>query len=243
MYNKLKDKLKLPQLDLGKLNLKAGLIGLVVLLLVGLGYGGFQVYQESVKIIPEELLAEALDKTLALNSYSYSVSLTMTVNGQERRLTDIAGIKANGGDFHIQGEMYETKVEIFQFADSTYQRDPISGKWMVFPTSVTDMELMVTEINPLSNFNFKHLNEISYQGIEKMDGRKVYVLKCKPQINNQFLELYWENFEYTLWVDKASRYIIQATITATNIKTPENTLSLNISLDNFNKEFKLEKPI
>lgn len=225
-----------------KVTAKVAFIVLGLIVLAGASFGGFKIYQETIKIVPEELLAETLDKTLAATSYSYTVSLEMTTNGEIRKLTNITGIKANETDFYIKGEMYESQVEIYQFVDSTYQKDPVSGKWMMFPTSVTDMELMMTEINPMVNFDFAQYNELTYQGVEKLNNDKKYVLKLKPVINNKFLELYWENFEYTLWVDKGDRYISQANITANNIQSPENTLSLSITLAEFNKEFALEKP-
>ncbi|MBS4024440.1 MAG: hypothetical protein KGZ96_02060 [Clostridia bacterium] len=225
-----------------KLSIKLGAVILVMLAVVAAGYGGVKIYQETVKVVPEELLAETLDKTLAATSYSYSVNLEMTTNGEKRKLTNIVGIKANETDFYIQGEMYESQVEIYQFADSTYQKDPVSGKWMMFPTSVTDMELLMTEINPMVNFQFNQFNEITYEGIQKLNNHKKYVLKLKPRINNKFLEIYWENFEYTLWVDKGDKYISQAAITANNIKNPQNSLTLTITLDDYNKDFSLEKP-
>ncbi|MDW7673003.1 MAG: hypothetical protein SCK28_00555 [Bacillota bacterium] len=225
-----------------KFNFKLVLAGVVLLVVIAGSYGGFKIYQETVKIIPEELLAETLDKTLAADSYSYKVALKITTNGEERQLTDISGIKANNEEFYIKGEMYETAVEMYQFVDSTYQKDPVSGKWMMFPTTVTDMELMMTEINPMVNFDFNRLTEVSYEGIEKVENEKKYILKCKPQVNNQFLEIYWENFEYTLWVNKGDKYISQAAITATNKQNPENTLTLTITLSDFNESFTLEKP-
>lgn len=249
LLEKLKEKFnfKLPTVNLKptvnfKPNLKMGLVVGVLVLVMAVGYGGFKIYQESVKVIPEELLAETLEKTLAAQSYSYAVQLQMTTNGEERQLTDIEGVKANDSEFHIKGVMYGTDVEMYQFADSTYQKDPVNDKWMVFPTSVTDVELLVTEINPMSNFNFNQLTEVTYEGIHKEQDEKKYVLKCEPQVNNQFLELYWQNFQYTLWVDKNSKYITGAFITATNKDNPDNTLSLKMTLDNFNKEFILEKP-
>jgi hypothetical protein len=225
-----------------KFNIKLLAVVLIVLAATAAGYGGVKIYQENVKVVPEELLAKTLDKTLAATSYSYSVKLEMTTNGEKRELTNISGIKANETDFYIHGEMYESQVEIYQFADSTYQKDPVSGKWMKFPSSVTDMELLMTEINPMVNFQFSQYSQISFEGIEKLNNGKKYVLKLKPKINNKFLEIYWENFEYTLWVDKGDKYISQAAITASNIKNPQNSLTLIIALDDFNKDFSLEKP-
>jgi hypothetical protein len=43
-------------------------------------------------------------------------------------------------------------------------------------------------------------------------------------------------------VDKGDKYISQAAITANNIKNPQNSLTLTITLDDYNKDFSLEKP-
>ncbi|MGF7186085.1 hypothetical protein GGQ84_002178 [Desulfitispora alkaliphila] len=222
-----------------KFNWKIALAGILVIILA---VAGVAIYKEQTKVIPEELMTETLERTTGAKSYRYSVKLSMVSDGKEHLWTDIEGIKANETDFHIKGNMYETDVEIYQFEDITYQRDPVSDKWMEFPNTVTDMEVMMAEINPMSNFNFTQLSEIEYHGIEKVSGNKMYVLTCEPDINNELLELYWEDFTYRLWVDKGSKKISIAEIKAFNIQNPNNYLIFNINLWDFDKKVDLEKP-
>jgi len=103
-------------------------------------------------------------------------------------------------------------------------------------------ELFMTEINPLSNFSFSEVNDIVYLGKEKIGKRKYYVITCKPVVKNTFMEKYWQDFSYRLWIDKRSRRIVKAQVNAKNIKDPKDLINISLVLYDFNKNIAIEPP-
>lgn len=217
---------------------------LAVVILVILGCGGYYYYQTQLKIVPQDLLQEALEKTLGAKSYRYHVKLTMHVDNRPLPLSDIQGEKANERDFHIKGTMQEQEIEVFQIDNTTYLKDAVSGKWMVIPeNSVFETEYFLAEINPLASFNFTRLDNLQYLGVEKIQGKKYYVLECTPAVNNEFLSRFWQDFHYKLWVEKGSRKLMRAEVRAVNKAKPTDSLTMQVELKDFDAPIKLTAPI
>lgn len=218
------------------------ILALVAVLI--LGCGGYYYYETQLKIIPEELIEEALAKTLGTKSYRYHVELTMYVDNRPLELSRIQGEKANDKDFHIKGTMQEQEVEVYQLDNNTYLKDAVSGKWLVIPeNSVFETEYFLAEINPLSSFNFTHLENLQYLGVEKIDGKKYYVFTCTPGVNNEFLNRYWQDFQYKLWVEKNSRKLTGAEVKATNKAKPTDSLTMLVKLWDFDAPIELSAPV
>lgn len=215
----------------------------IPLLIIVLCIGGFYYYTEEVRIIPEELVRESLEKTLNNTSYRYETLITLKLDGKEERLLSNIKGERSADNFHFKGEMVGQKVEVFQVKDNTYSLDLKSGKWMITPgNELFQPELFMTEINPLSNFSFSEVNDIVYLGKEKIGKRKYYVITCKPVVKNTFMEKYWQDFSYRLWIDKRSRRIVKAQVNAKNIKDPKDLINISLVLYDFNKNIAIEPP-
>lgn len=216
----------------------------ILLVLVALLLGGRWYYVEKVRVIPEELLKESLTNTLELNSYRYHVTTNIMLDGQQqRKLSDISGEKSKK-EFHIKGEMAGQQVEAYQVNDITYSLHPKTGRWMVTPgTELFQPELFMIEINPLSNFKYTEINNIQYNGVEKSDGgKKLHLITYAPTVKNEFLEKYWHNFTYQVWIDRGTERIIKAKITANSIKDTKDTVTITIEVKDFNKKISINPP-
>ena len=221
--------------------LKIGL--LVFLLVLVLAGGSYYYYEVYVKVIPEELLQETLDKTLNSQSYRYHVKIELNIDNTPVIISDLEGEKASATDFHIFGTMQDQQVEVFQIGNITYMKDSISNKWMVIPENpVFETEYFMAEINPLASFVFTDVTDLQYLGKEKIGGQSYYVLTCKPEVNNDFLTRFRENFEYKLWIDKG-RKLVRAEVKATNKAKPTDSLTMVVDLKDYNAKIKLESPV
>ena len=221
--------------------LRIALLFLVVILV--LAGGSYYYYDNYIKVVPEELIQEALENILGAESYRYHVRIEMNIDNTPVLISDLEGEKANAKDFHIFGTMQDQQVEVFQIGSTTYMKDSISGKWMVIPENpVFETEYFMAEINPLSSFVFTSLIDLQYLGREKIGKEKFFVMVCKPEVNNEFLMRFWKEFEYKFWID-GSKKIVRAEMQAVNKAKPTDSLHMTVDLKDFNANIKLETPI
>lgn len=222
--------------------LKIALLVLTLFIIL-VGGSGYYYYENYIKVIPEELIQQALDQTLGARSYRYHVKIEMSVDNTPVIISDVEGEKANDKDFHIFGTMQDQQVEVFQIGNVTYMKDSLSDKWMVIPENpVFETEYFLAEINPLASFVFTNLTDLQYLGREKIGDDKYYVLNCKPEVNNEFLTRFWESFEYKLWIDRGKK-IVRAEVKAINKAKPTDFLVMVVDLKDFNAKIKLEPPV
>lgn len=216
------------------------LVALLVLLIIGVA--AYLIYEEN-KIIPTDLLRESMERTLSAKSYSFGVKSTLTVEGKERKLSDIQGKKDADNNYYFKGSMLQQDVEVYQIQSTTYFREGSSDKWMhMEDNNIMDMQQFTTEINPLNNFSFSVPELVNLVGKEKITDKKYVVLECAPHVENQILNLHWKNFNYKLWIDKGKKAICRAQVTAENKENAKSQLKLEVTLTDFNKVETIELP-
>ncbi len=216
-------------------NISAKKIIVVLLVLLVFGVAAYLIYEEN-KIVPTDLLKEAMDNTFQAKSYAFGVKSTLMVDGEDRKLSDIKGKKDAVNNYYFKGTMLKQDVEVYQIQDTTHFREGSSDNWMrMEDNNIMDMQQFTTEINPLSNFSFSVPEEVTLLGKERIDGRKYVLLECAPHVENEILNLHWKNFRYKLWIDKGKKVVYMAQVTAENKENTQSLLSLEMILDDFNK--------
>lgn len=199
--------------------------------------------QETTNIVPQELLNTALTNTLEAKSYQFRTKSSITIDGQEKIFSDIAGERGDSKTFHVTGSMLGTDINVYQIGDTTYRLDSLTNKWIVTENnSLLRESLLMAELNPLSNFYFKEIISAEYLGMEKIDRHKMYKLACQPRINNKWLDGYFKDLNYVIWIDKKDKMIKKATLTALSKEKENSSLTIEVDLENFNKEFKIDPP-
>lgn len=200
-------------------------------------------YKSYSRIVPTDLLNEALTNTFEADSYSYKVVSTLYVEGNERKLTDINGSKDKEDNFHIKGSMLKQDVEIYQYGDTTYFKESDSDKWMVLEDSnIIEMEQFATEVNPLSSFKFEVPEEVEYLGKEEIEGDIFYTLSCSTDVENDIMEMHWKDFQYKFWIDKKDKFIRKAQVEARNKENENTSMLLIVELSDYNKVKKITPP-
>lgn len=217
------------------LNISPKKVIVILLVLLILGVAAYLIYEEN-KVVPTDLLKEALANTFQAESYAFGVKSTLTVDGEDRSLSDIKGKKDAVDNYYFKGTMLQQDVEVYQIQDTTHFREGSSDNWMrMEDNNIMDMQQFTTEINPLSNFSFSVPEQVTMLGKEKIDGRKYVLLECAPHVENEILNLHWKNFTYKLWIDKGKRVISRAQVTAENKENSQSLLKLEMTLDDLNK--------
>ncbi|MEW6623697.1 MAG: hypothetical protein AB1420_11340 [Bacillota bacterium] len=214
---------------------------LIMLLVSILGGTGFGYYKWVTRVIPEELLPEAINKTINVDSYRYQVALKLNVNGQERLLSHVKGERSKGR-FHIQGEVAAQEVDVYYVNNKVFMKDSVSGRWMInHGGEIFERDLFMIEVNPKESLGYLQLDNIVYLGIEK-GHRSAYVMEYNPVVTNKMLTTYWEDFKYKVWIDKKSKRIIKLEINAHHKDNPENTFYMLLGMYDFGKRIKIEEP-
>lgn len=225
-----------------------GRILVLFLLLLFLGVGGAIIFYSQRLFLdfeaPEKVIEQALLVTADAVSFRYRFFSTLSVGGKEQPWSDITGEKAGGHDVHIKGVMVNTPVEMYQIGEVSYHCDPFTQHWYrVEGYDLTQQRVLMAEVDPLSNLNFKQIREARYEGREKINGRDCWVLYCRPEVENQLLETLWKDFECRLWIDRRERLVRKAVLTAQNKNASQTRITINLELYDFNTSIKLVPPV
>ncbi|HWJ02770.1 MAG TPA: DUF2092 domain-containing protein [Verrucomicrobiae bacterium] len=212
----------------------AVILGLIIVGVIG--------YRVVTKVEPQVTLDTALKKTAESKSFRYSMTQQMTVDGNNKLWTQITGEK-NQSNTHIKGIMYGSEVDIYQIGDTLYQKDQLSKKWMIVkgtPTAAQDV--FMTELNPLSGFNFKETGEVKYLGSDKVNGQKAQVFQMNPSVQNQLMETLWTDFSYKLYVSTKTNHLVKGVLQAKSKVKPDSILTMTVDFKDFGQGIEIKAP-
>lgn len=198
---------------------------------------------EEESIDAEVFLSQGLKNTAAAQSFRYTLDSSLKVDGREEVISKVAGEKSPEGNIHIKGEMVKTPVDIYHFEQAIYQFDSFSKRWLVIKDAqCNSTKVLMTELDPLSNFNFKNIGEIQKTSTETVNGSRCAVICCKPSVENELMEILWQDFNYKIWVDMRERVIKKATLSAVSKNNEKTFLQLNVAFDDYNDKIAINKP-
>ena len=189
---------------------------------------------------PTILVTNGLERLNAATSFRYSITQHQWVEGKDRVLTQILGEK-DGENTRILGQLVGSEVEMIKIGDSTYSKDPFSKKWIRFANAPAAQEVFLAELNPLSSLQMKELGEVMLSGQEKVNGEKVWVCQLKPSVQNQMMEVFWTDFQYTLYIRKSDKTLVKAAIEAKN-KAKSDPMTMTIEFKDIGKKIDIQAP-
>jgi hypothetical protein len=219
-------------------------IGILVLLIIGLAASAEKImdtYEKSKLEAPVELQS-ALNKMSSTDSFKYKLESEFRIGERKEVISEVAG-ERESGNTHIKGEMVNTPIDIYYIDGTIYNFDSFSKKWLVIDSGTSSSEdLLISELNPLSNFRFKDINQVEKIGFEKVDGLECFQVSCKPSVNSQLLENLWKDFEYLFWIDYKKDYVKKAVLTATNKSNEKTRLEIKVQFSDFDKQINIKAP-
>lgn len=204
-------------------------------------------YFASVRVPAETRVNQGIANSINAESYRFTLTSKLIVNNEERLFSIIQGEKSKDNAYHIQGAILGTEVNIYQIGDTTYRQDPIDKKWMVIEK--TDMEkesLLISELNPISNFYFNEIGPITPLEKEKNKSENKLGMKYQitPELANHWLEAYFTDMQYHIWVSRKAPYYLEKTIiTAASKTNKENKLIMEIEFSDFNTPISIQQPV
>lgn len=201
-----------------------GLLGLAVV-------SGISMWQEA-KIPPEEIVIRAVTETLEAPSYHYYSEAKRIVDGQEETLSKINGEK-NQGNTHLIGQIpvIDSEVEIYQVNDNFYRQDLVTKQWLIVEGHNEEAtERLIQEIDPLGNFTFEGQIQVEYLGKEKINGVRCKKYQMQSFQEGSYLSSQWQEYYYTLWVDRDG-LLQQAEVIAADHENKTEQMQLTVRFD------------
>lgn len=194
------------------------------------------------RLDPSLELQAAMAQMETIQSYRYLLESGFTVDQRKEVISKVEGEKGEGNT-HIKGEMVNTPVDIYYIDKTIYNYDSFSQKWLVIESDTNNSEeLLVSELNPLSNFRVKELGNVVKSGFEEVDGKECLVVMCQPSVESELLETLWKEYEYRFWVDYEGKLIRKAALTAANKQSALTSLELKAHFFDFNNKIVIKPP-
>ncbi|MDQ7093802.1 hypothetical protein REC12_09380 [Desulfosporosinus sp. PR] len=189
---------------------------------------------------PTKLVTNSLERLNAATSFHYSLTQYQWVEGKNRILAQVQGEK-DGGNARIVGELTGSEVELVKIGDSTFSKDPFSKKWVKFANGKAAQEVFLAELSPLSSLQMKELGEVVLSGQGKVNNERVWICQLKPVVQNQMMEAFWTDFQYTLYIRKSDKTLVKATIEAKN-KAKSDPMTMTLEFRDIGKKITIQTP-
>ena len=213
----------------------------VTILLV---WGNIYLYEELTRLPPQEAVLQGVNKTINAQSYRYEALAKRILDGQESVISEVRGEKNIKG-VHLAGTLpiIQAEIEVYHLGDKMYRRDTFSGGWLEVPVkSRAAAEQLIAEINPLGVFHFVENPDAKYTGKEKVGQKVCRVYEVIGRGENKFMELYWQDFNYRLWIDQKEGVIRKAEVMAEHRDNSQHQLKVTILLDDLNEPVEVIPP-
>lgn len=233
-------KVGLPNFKKPKISIKFVLITALVLVVIG---GGTVFYRNYTAVTPEEAVNTALSKTLNADSYRYQAVSKKIIDSKEELLSEVKGEKGSG-NVHFNGKLHvvNSDFEIYQIGEKLYRKDTFSQDWLVVEdVNVEATEKLMQEINPLGVFVFSQPIAAQYVGKEKVGDKKCKKYEVMAETENKYLQVLWQDFTYTVWVDKEG-FLSKAKINAVNKYHENQRLVMDVEFSDYNREIVINPP-
>jgi len=191
-----------------------------------------------------KIFSEAMERSFKAESYRFFSKSTLFIGEEKREFSIIEGTKSGPQNRHAQGNMLGTPVNIYALGQTVYRQDPLTGRWQTLsPAEIPDTLLLLDELFPSVNFKFSNIGEVQFLGKEKLDGRNCLKLHFSPVMEDEWINRYFHNITYTVWLYGRNPHIIKAVITGISKENTSVSLTIESHFTDFGKEIKLAPPV
>lgn len=189
---------------------------------------------------PQQMTILGLENLSKADSFAYTLTQQQTVNGQERLLSRISGYKS-GENIHIQGQLAGSEVEMIKIGETLYNKDPFSKEWLKFNDISVAQKVFLVELDPLATLQLKEIGEVMPSGEQVINEKKCWVYTLKPSVQNQMIERFWTDFEYTLFITKSSKTVSKVEVKAKNKETGE-PMTIVLEFKDIGRKISIQPP-
>ena len=181
---------------------------------------------------PEQIVGEAMMYAAEAPMYSYTSEAVRISDGEETLISRLNGSK-NGENIHLYGsvDVVDSQVDVYQIGDTFYRQDIVSGTWMQMTgQNLEATEYLLQEINPLGCLILHADSDVTEQKKEKINDVKCRSFHVRSSSEKSYLTTSWNEYYYTLWIDKQHR-LQKAEIIAGDHEQQTEQLKLTVVFD------------
>lgn len=195
------------------------------------------------KLPPAELAAVAVDNLLSADSLTFQTESKLLLNNEITPLGKLNG-EICGENYHIQGEVLGSRVNIYQLGQRTLRQDTLTEQWL----DLADGEMLTNQsllgdLDPRTVFHLTAILDATAADTEDIDGEKCFKLGFTPQTADGYYEKYFDDLACTLWVN-AQNQIRRAEICATaHAGSQSSTLTLTCNFSDYNATPEIVPPV
>lgn len=203
--------------------------------------------KEAVVVDPISLAQQATENTLQAETLHFTTTAQLNLDGELRHFNNVQGDKGGENLYHIYGEVLGTQLNVYQIENTTYRQDPLDNKWHIIEqNTVAEQSLLMAELNPLNDFCFLSIpqaEQITKDPQKEEDKKAHAIIRCQPELANQWIAENFQNITYTLWISKGDTpYIIKAIIDADSKDKADAHLQIQLTFSEFNKQKEIKAP-
>lgn len=181
---------------------------------------------------PEQIVGEALMYAAEAPVYGYTSEAVHVLDGKETVISRLNGQK-NGENIHLFGsvDVVDSQIDVYQIGDLFYRQDIVSGSWMQMTgQNLEATEHLLQEINPLGCLILHTNAEVTELEKETVNDVKCRKFQVRSSGESSYMTSVWNEFYYTLWIDKQHR-LQKAEVIAGDHEHQGEQLKLNVMFD------------
>ena len=191
-----------------------------------------------------ELLNTALGNTFNCETYRYTSESKMHIGAEEKYFSAIEGVRAGASARQLKGDILGRAIEIIYLDGKIYRKDASDAAWRLLGVGeLSDAANLINELEPVNNFRFETVGEITVIGKEKIDGKSCVIIEFYPTIADKWIPRYFKEIKYTVWITPNNPYILKATVSAISVENETAGLNISMSFSDFNSKIIITAPI
>lgn len=198
---------------------------------------------EDSKVDTDTLFYDALTNINEWTSYRYTLDAMLLLNNYKTAETVISGEIDTEGNLHVFGKIMDTEMEAYQFGETHYRFNSASKKWVTLENSpLSTNAVLLMEIEPVLNFAFEETLSVTYEGKERVNGKKLFQYTVVPKEGFHIADTYFTDFSYEVGVNAKTKQITEAVIYAVSATDDQSRLEIIVNFYDINKDFVLTPP-
>ena len=181
---------------------------------------------------PQQRVEEALMYALEAPMYCYTSEAVRIHESDMQVITRLAGEK-HGENVHLYGtaDVLDTEIDVYQIGDCFYRKDIVNDCWMQMTGQNLEATVyLMQEIDPLRCLVLKETMQVTALGKEKVNGMRCYKYQVQSSGTNTFLTSAWNEYYYTVWLDK-KHCLQKVEVIADNHESSTEQLRLTVQFD------------
>ncbi|MCW2278628.1 hypothetical protein [Heliophilum fasciatum] len=193
---------------------------------------------------PAAVVRRAVVGTLQSPAFRFESTFLIQVDGREEVVSRFSGERASGDRFHYKGIMLQSPAEFYTAGSVFYLWDPVKKTWYTLEkNSFGPQDLLLSEVSPLSIFDFQELQNVGVLGRERVRDRECLLLDYQTEVHNRLLNVLWKDFHYRLWIDPWKNVICKTVVEATSRNAPNDRLLLTVEFFDYDGTHAVEPPV